>query len=359
MQRLVMVGTEKGAFFLRGDAAGEKWTLDEPMMLGWKVFDLALDRRGDPTFYAAVGSWVYGATVQVSRDGGKTWPQVAQGPVYAEGATSKLKSIWTIVPGRASEPGVLYAGVDEAGLFVSRDGGEHWEEIPGVANHPTREEWVGGLGGLCCHTIIPHPTNPDRMWVGISAVGVLRTDDGGATWQVKNTGLSLAIEGKVHKEVGSCVHRMVIDPTNPDRLYQQNHMGVMRSSDGGDTWERIENGLKTDFGFPMVIHPHDPKTLFIVPEESGEFRMPKDGKLTVFRTRDRGDNWEPLRGGLPNDCYCGIMRLAMAMDDTPEGGVYFGTTGGTLYASVNNGDDWKALPYTFPRILSVKAACID
>lgn len=359
MQRLVMVGTEKGAFFLRSDAAGASWNVEGPMMRGWKVSDIALDRRSEPAFYAAVGSWVYGATIQVSRDWGATWPQVEHGPAYAADARSTLKSIWTIVPGRATEPGVLYAGVDEAGLFVSRDAGEHWEEIPGVANHPTRDEWMGGLGGLCCHTILLHPTNPQRMWVGISAVGVLRTDDGGQTWQTKNTGLTMAIEGKVHKDVGTCVHRMVLDPADPDRLYQQNHMGVMRSADAGDTWERIENGLVTDFGFPMVIHPHDPKTLFIVPEESGEFRMPVGGQLTVYRTRDRGDNWEPLRDGLPGDCYAGVMRQAMAMDDSPEGGVYFGTTAGQLFTSIDNGGHWKALPYTFPRILSVNAVCLE
>lgn len=359
MRRLVMIGTEKGAFFLWGDASGAHWEIEGPIMKGWKVLDVMLDRRGAPTLYAAAGSWVYGATVQISRDWGKTWTQVEHGPVYGKDSGRKLNNIWTIVPGHASQPDVLYAGVDEAGLFVSRDRGLHWEELTGVGQHPTRPEWVPGAGGLCCHSVCVDAKNPDRVWVGISAVGVLRTDDGGANWAVKNDGLTIIIEAKDNKHIGSCVHRLVADPTDPKRLYQQNHKGVFRSVDAGDTWQRIENGLEGWFGFPMVMHPHDPKTLFIVPEETDEFRMPKDGRLTVFRSRDCGDSWEPLRDGLPEHFYSGVMRQALAMDGTEAGGVYFGASGGQIFASDDNGDHWRQLPFTLPRILSVNAACVD
>lgn len=359
MRRLVMVGTEKGAFFFHGDAAGERWEVEGPIMKGWKVFEVALDRRGDPTLYAAVGSWVYGPNIQVSRDLGKTWAQVEHGPKYAKDSPLKLNNIWTVVPGAASEPQVLYAGVEQAGLFVTRDGGVRWEEVTGISQHETRADWVPGAGGLCCHSICVHPLNPQRVWVGISAVGVLRTDDGGVTWQVCNDGLTIVVEGKEHKKVGSCVHRLVLDPTNPDRLFQQNHKGVFRSTNGGDTWERIENGLEGWFGFPMVMHPHDPATLFIIPEESDEFRMPKDGQLKVFRSTDRGDSWTPLTKGLPGHFYAGVMRQALAMDDTPEGGIYFGASGGQVFASVDNGDHWRRLPATLPRILSVNACCLE
>lgn len=359
MRRIVMLGTEKGAFFLHGDAAGSEWRIEGPFLKGWKVLEVVLDRRGEPTLYAAVSSWVYGPVIQISRDWGKTWTQVEHGPQYGKDAPGKLNNIWTIVPGADSEPEVLYAGVDDAGLFVTRDGGLHWEELPGVAKHQTRDEWHPGAGGLCCHTVCVHPSNPKRIWVGISAVGVLRSDDAGATWTVCNDGLDIVVPGEKHKNVGTCVHRIALDKANPDRLYQQNHRGVFRSSDGGDHWERIENGLQGTFGFPMVMHPHRAETLYIVPEETEEFRMPRDGQLAVFRTDDRGEHWRALTSGLPNNFYSGVMRQALAMDDTEAGGIYVGTSGGHIFASVDGGDHWRQLPGTFPRTLSVNAVCVD
>ena len=350
----VFAGTEKGGFIFESDEARKDWTVSEPVLAGWKVQDITIDPRDGNTLYAAVSSWVYGPCIQVSKDGGKTWTQLENGPAYAEDAGRKLTAVWTVAPARDSEPDTLYAGVAEAGLFVSRDKGGSWEELS-LNNHPTREEWSPGAGGLCCHTIIFHPSDPNRMWVAISAVGVFRTDDGGKTWNVKNVNLPIAIEGKQHKEVGSCVHRMVIDPTNPNRLYQQNHMGLYATEDGGDTWEVRQEGLPSDFGFPMVMHPHDPNTLYVVPQISGEYRYPKDGQMAVYRSSDAARGWHPLTDGLPANAYTGVMRQAMATDTCEDAGIYFGTTAGDVFYSRDNGDHWDALPGTLPRIASIKA----
>lgn len=356
---LLMVGTQKGMFFLHSDEKRESWSLEGPILKGWKIQDVQLDQRSKARMYAAVGHFVYGQTIQISDDLGKTWQQVEHGPHYAEDAGSELKDVWCVVPGRASEPDTVYAGVAEAGLFVSHDRGVNWEEMTGVSQHLSREEWIGGLGGLCCHTIIPHPDKPQRLWVAISAVGVLRSDDGGETFHVKNDGLIKVIEGKTHKDIGSCVHRMVIDPQNPDRLFQQNHRGVYRSEDGGDSWQTIESGLPGTFGFPIVVNPHHPDTLFTIPQESDEFRMAKDGVLAVYRTTDGGASWAPSRKGLPDNCYVGVLRQAMTVDSYPDCGVYFGTSGGQIYYSRNNGDSWETMPCNLPRISSLAVAIIE
>ena len=356
---IVMVATEKGAFFLRSNAARKDWTLSGPALKGWKVNNLLLDQREAPLLYAAVGHFVYGPTVQISRDLGVTWEQQEHGPKFGEEATSTLKNIWTIVPGPADEPQTLYAGTDDAGLFVSHDGGGHWEELIGISQHETRSEWMGGAGGLCLHTILLDKDKPGRMWVGISAVGVLRSDDGGQTFQPCNEGMPIVIEGKEFKNIGSCVHSMVQDPAQPSHLYQQNHQGVLRSFDGGDQWERIESGLPSKFGFPMVMDPHDAKRLYIVPQEADEYRIFKDGKPTVFRTTDQGESWEPLRNGLPDNCYSGALRHAMAVDTHEIAGVYFGTSGGQIFYSIDGGESWQTMPCALPRILAVKAAVVE
>jgi photosystem II stability/assembly factor-like uncharacterized protein len=356
---ILMAGTEKGAFLLQSDTRREKWEIKGPILKGWKIFDLQLDSRKQPVMYAAVNHFVYGAGIHISRDLGKTWRQLENGPRYDRESQSKLKDIWCIVPGPADEPDVLYAGVAEAGLFISRDGGRRWEELKGLSEHRTRSEWEGGLGGLCCHTVLLDPANKNRMWVAISAVGVFRSDDGGKTWNVKNDGLVFAVEAKTHKEIGSCVHRLVLDPLNPDRLYQQNHRGVFRSSNGGDSWKKIEKGLPANFGFPMVMSPHNTQTLFIVPQESDEYRFAKDGKLAVYRTTDGGDSWHPLRKGLPDNSYTGVMRQAMAADTLEQCGVYFGTSGGQIFYSRDNGEAWHAMPCHLPRILSLSTAMIE
>jgi len=354
-----MVGTEKGGFIFRSDDSRERWEMSDPILKGWEVQDLRLDQRADPKMIAAAGHFVYGPSIQLSNDLGKTWETIEHPPKFAEDAVGTLNKIWSITPGHVDSPDTYYAGTDDAALFVSRDSARSWEELAGVSGHETRKEWMGGAGGLCLHTILIHPTNPDRIWIAISAVGVLRSDDGGRSWQVCNKGLEITIEGEEHKEIGSCVHRMVLDPTNPERLFQQNHQGVFRSINGGDSWEVIENGLPGKFGFPMVVHPHSPNTLFIAPEESDEYRFARDGRLTVYRTDDAGENWRETRKGLPDDAYVGVLRQAMAIDAFETPTIYFGTTAGQLYFSNDTGDSWKAISCTLPRIKSVNVAVVD
>lgn len=355
---ILMVGTEKGAFVFTSDEAREQWEIRGPLIKGWSVQDIRIDPRSDQTMYAAVGHFVYGPGIHISKDLGETWEHVENPPRFAEDSEGTLNNIWNVVPGTASEPDTFYSGTDDAALFVSRDGAKTWEELPAVANHESREEWMGGAGGLCLHSVMVHPTNPDRIWIAISAVGVLRTDDGGKSWAVCNNGLEIIIEGKVHKNVGSCVHRLVIDPANPDRLFQQNHVGVWRSTNGGDLWEKIENGLPSRFGFPMVIHPTQTDTLFTAPQESDEYRFAKDGRLTVYRTDDAGDSWYETRAGLPDNAYVGVLRQAMAIDSMDEAGLYMGTNSGQVFFSNDTGKTWNAIPCTLPRIKSVNVAVL-
>ena len=357
---LVMVGTVKGAFFFFSNEARQDWTIEGPLLKGWEVSNLTLDRRRAPTVYAGVGHYVYGPTIQVSHDFGRNWIQQEHGPRYGEGSGHKLNRIWCVVPGHASEPEVLYAGVDEAGLFVSRDGGVHWREVEGLSRHPTRGEWGPGAGGLCCHTVLVDPSDKDRIWVGISAVGVFRTDDGGATWKVRNEGLPVAAESKEFDNIGSCVHRMVQSPDDPQVLYQQNHQGVFRSTDSADSWQPIQVGLPSTFGFPMVMHPGDSKTLYTLPLESDEYRFFIEGKPTVYRTRDGGESWHPLRHGMPRGhSYVGVLRHALAADGLAQCGIYFGTSGGQIYYSRDAGESWQTMPAQLPRIQSVTAAVVD
>jgi photosystem II stability/assembly factor-like uncharacterized protein len=355
---VVFVGTEKGAFLLSSDENRKKWEIEGPILAGWKVFHLQLDQRREVKLYASVNSYVYGPAIYVSKDLGKNWQQIENGPRYAEDAPGKLNNIWCVEPGRENEPEVLYAGVADAGLFISRDGGQNWTELKDIAHHRTRSEWMPGNGGLCCHAILVDPYNKNRMWVAISAVGVFRSDDGGKSFAIKNDGLEIAIEAKTYKNIGSCVHRLVMDPRNPNRLFQQNHRGVFRSTNGGDSWERIENGLPSNFGFPIAINPTNPDTLFIIPLQSDEYRVPNHGELAVYRSTNGGDSWRPLKNGLPSHCYAGVLRQSMATDTMPDCGIYFGTSGGQIYYSRNNGENWQLMPGLFPRISSITTAVI-
>lgn len=357
---LLLAATEKGAFIFHSDATRTRWQMEGPMLPGWKIIDLMIDQRsGKPRLFAAVGSWVYGPCIHVSEDLGKTWRQIENGPAYPENAPGKLEQIWRVVSGPADQPEVFYAGVAQAGLFVSRDHGENWENLAGLSNHLTREEWKPGLGGLCCHSILPGHGGKGRIYAGISAVGVFRSDDNGETWEVKNDGLEIVIEGQKHKNIGSCVHCMIADPTRPDRLYQQNHRGVFRSDDGAENWYRIENGLPSNFGFPMAANPADGDMLFVIPLQSDEFRMPANGQLTIYRTTDGGENWRGFSDGLPGQCYSGILRQALAVDGHSDGcGVYLGLTGGQIFYSLNEGEQWQQIPAILPRISGLKAAVL-
>ena len=346
-------GTRKGLFVLESDADRTDWTIAEPALKGWEVQDVCYDDRTDPRLFAAVGHLVYGPTVHRSDDGGRSWEQVEASPAYD--GDRELNRVWTVVPATAADPETLYAGVDEAGLFRSTDGGDTWHEVEGLSNHETREHWQPGAGGLCCHSILPHPTDPDRLWVGISAVGVFRTDDGGETWDLVNDGLAVAAPEDGHEPLGSCVHRLRLDPTDPDRLYQQNHLGVFRSTDGAGTWERIDDGLPSTFGFPLVLHPRDPETLYVVPLESDEHRLAIDGQPAVYRSTDAGDSWERCASGLPADSWVTVLRHAMAADPLDPAGLYVGTTGGRVFHSADAGDSWAAIDCHLPRVNGVTA----
>ena len=355
----LFAGTRKGLFILEADEDRERWTVEGPRLAGWEVQGVCHDDRDGDRLFAGVGHVAYGPTVHRSDDGGVTWEQVERSPAYPEAADREVTRVWTVVPGHDDDPDVLYAGVAEAGLFVSRDGGDTWSEVEGLAAHETRPRWQPGAGGLCCHSVLVHPDDPDRLWVGVSAVGVLRTDDGGASWSLCNAGLEVAAPDERHDGLGSCVHRLVQDPTDPDRLYQQNHRGVYRSTDAGDTWERLDDGLPSTFGFPLVLHPRDPETLYVFPLESDERRLAPDGRPAVYRSTDAGETWEARDEGFPTDSWVTVLRHAMAVDDLEPAGVYVGTTGGRVFHSADAGDTWAAVDCHLPRVSGLAAVVVD
>jgi photosystem II stability/assembly factor-like uncharacterized protein len=353
-RRLVLlVGTVKGAFLYQGDERRKKWTMTGPHLPGWEIYSLCGDPRRN-RILAGTSSFVYGTTLRESSDLGKTWKQVKAGPAYSAKSGFELKHIWQIVPGHPSEPGTWYAGVEEAGLFASRDDGRTWHEMDGLTKHPSRKLWFPGNGGMCLHTILVDPANPRRLWVAASAIGVFRSDDAGATWVTCNRGLPTVPTGQpAELEVGRCVHKMVLDPHRPNTLYQQFHGGVFRSEDGGDSWQSIAAGLPGNFGFPMVVTTRG--ELFVVPLHSDEQRFMAKGALKVYRTRDRGRTWRALARGLPTDPhFVGVLRDAMAADPLDPAGVYLGTTSGEVFASADAGDTWTRLPGNLPRITTVK-----
>jgi len=352
-QVVVLVGTVKGAFFYHANRDRRQWKLTGPHLGGWEVYSLCGDPN-DGRVFAGTCSYVYGPTIRVSRDRGRTWKEVERSPAYAAESGFKLNRIWQIVPGPAAQPGTWYAGVEEAGLFVSRDDGRTWTELDGFTRHPTRSQWAPGNGGMCLHTILVDPANPRRIWAAASAIGVFRSDDAGATWKVCNRGLPTVPTGQpVETEVGRCVHKMVLDPARPGVLYQQFHGGVFKSEDGAESWTPIAQGLPSDFGFPMVVTAGG--DLFLVPLQSDEQRFVPKGVLKVYRSRDRGRTWKALARGLPTEPrFVGVLRDAMAVDALDPAGVYFGTTMGEVFASADNGGTWTQLPGQLPRITTVK-----
>jgi len=353
-RRLVLlIGTVKGAFFYHTDASRRKWELTGPHLPGWEVYSLCGDPRAGRIF-AGTCSYTYGATLRVTRDLGRTWGEIERGPGYAAESGFKLNRIWQIVPGHPSQPGTWYAGVEEAGLFVSRDDGRTWDELDGLTRHPTRPHWFPGNGGMCLHTILVDPVNPQRLWVAASAIGVFRSEDGGASWRTCNRDLPVVATGESPAtEVSRCVHKMVLDPEKSGVLYQQFHGGVFKSEDGANSWQPIADGLPSNFGFPMVVTAQG--DLFLVPLRSDEQRFVPDGALKVYRSRDRGRSWQARARGLPRrPHYVGVLRDAMAADPLEPAGVYFGTTMGEVYCSADAGDTWRQLPGQFPRITTVK-----
>ncbi|MDB4951272.1 MAG: glycosyl hydrolase repeat-containing glycosyl hydrolase [Gemmatimonadetes bacterium] len=358
---VLLVGTMKGAFVVSSDAERKEWHVGEPHFRGETVYSLAFDQRGGRRrMLAGTQSFHWGSVVRTSDDFGATWTSPERQNVrFPEDSGLALKNIWQIRPGPSTDPDLLYCGVEPAALFESRDAGDTWSPVEGLLNHEQRPRWVPGGGGLCMHTIVLDEADPQRMGVAISTAGFYRTDDGGQSWQPRNQGVRAQFLPDKYPEFGQCVHKVVNHPSRPERLYLQNHWGLYRSDDWGDTWHDIANGVPSDFGFAMQVHPHEPDTVYIVPLESDEFRVVPEAKLRVFRTRDAGGSWEPLGEGLPqHDAYETVLRDAMSADGHPSAGLYFGTRSGKLFGSSNAGDTWMEISDALPPIVCVRAAVV-
>ena len=353
----LLVGTKKGAFILDSDASRREWSISAPLCEGWPVHDLIVE-PGTGAILAASGNAWYGPAVWRSDDGGTTWSHSSNGMTYGDEA-EPIKTIWSL----ASAPdGSLLAGVEPAGLFRSTDRGATWTHVEGLTNHPSRPTWGPGAGGLILHTIIPHPTDTDRTWVGISAVGVFETRDGGTSWAARNVGVRAESNPTENfPETGQCVHKFAMAAGQPETLYQRNHNGVYRSDDGSETWQEISDGLPTDFGFAMVSHPRDPDTCWVIPLSlPQEGRHMPDGHTAVWRSHDRGASWICSDAGLPtHDAYMSVLREAMARDTLDPVGITFGTETGQLWHSSDGGESWRMITDTLPEIWAVETVVLD
>jgi len=362
----VLVGTRKGAFVITSDGARKKWAVEGPHFGGWEIYHM----KGSPVdpnrIYASQSSGWHGQVMQRSDDGGKTWAAVDNKFVY-EGTIGthlwydatphawEFKRIWHLEPS-LTDPDTVYAGAEDAAMFKTTDGGKSWHELAGLRTHPSGSLWQPGAGGMGLHTILLDPANPGRIYIAISAAGVFRSDDDGATWRPINQGLqSPYVLPDPDAQVGHCVHRIALHPARPETLYMQKHWDVMRSDNGGERWYDVGEGLPSDFGFPIDVHAHEPETVYVVPITSDSEHYPPEGKLRVYRSRTGGHQWEPLTDGLPqSDCYVNVLRDAMCVDRLDSCGVYFGTTGGQVYCSPDGGDHWNAIVRDLPAVVSVE-----
>ena len=352
----LLVGTRKGLFVLDGDGGRRDWTVRGPLCDGWPIHDAIIDPKSG-ALYAGGGSNWYGPAVWRSDDLGETWSHSSEGLTYGDDGP-KVTTVWNVTAG----PDALYAGVEEAGLFRSTDGGATWSHVEGLTKHPSRPEWQPGNGGLILHSIVPHPTDTNRVWVGISAVGAFETRDGGESWATRNKGVRADFNpGNIYPEFGQCVHKLVMAADGGELLYQQNHCGVYRSADGGEQWQEITEGLPSQFGFPMAAHPRDPQTVWLIPlTEPDAGRVMIDGQAAVWRTNDGGSTWQRSGDGLPQDhAYLGVLREAMAVDRLDPVGVYFGTSTGQLFGSRDEGRTWNLIADNLPAIWSVEAAIVS
>ncbi|HVB33064.1 MAG TPA: exo-alpha-sialidase [Patescibacteria group bacterium] len=382
----VLVGTKKGAFILSSDGKRKEWQISGPLFAGWEIYHVKGSPADPNRLYASQSSAWFGQVIQRSSDGGKTWETPDGGPVIEPGRMSQgesnkfvydvspesgkpltthqwydgtqhpweFKRVWHLEPSLA-DPDIVYAGVEDAALFRSADGGLSWQELPGLRGHETGAKWAPGAGGMCLHTILLDPSNPQRMFVAISSAGAFRTDDGGKSWLPINRGLRSQYIPDPAAEVGHCVHRIAMHPSRPGVLFMQKHWDVMRSDDAGDSWREVSGNLPTDFGFAIDVHAHEPETIYVVPIKSDSEHFPVDGKLRVYRSRSGGTEWEELSKGLPaKDSYVNVLRDAMAVDRLDSCGIYFGTTGGQIYASANSGDHWAPIAEHLPAVLSVE-----
>jgi photosystem II stability/assembly factor-like uncharacterized protein len=361
----VLVGTRKGAFVLTSDKGRKKWDVSGPHFAGWELYHVKGSPLNPDRIYASQSSGWFGQMIQRSDDGGKTWDTVGNEFAY-DGVPGthqwydgtphpwEFKRVWHLEPS-LSEPDTVYAGIEDAALFRSTDGGKCWQELSGLRGHGSGPHWTPGAGGMCLHTIMIDPTDARRMFIAISAAGAFRTTDGGKSWTPINKGLHSQYIPDPEAEVGHCVHRIAMHRSNPNVLYMQKHWDVMRSDNGGDSWHEVSGNLPTDFGFVIDVHAHEPETIYVAPIKSDSEHYPLDGKLRVYRSRTGGNEWEELGNGLPDrDCYVNVLRDAMAVDALDECGVYFGTTGGQVYVSPDGGDHWSAIVRDLPAVLSVE-----
>jgi photosystem II stability/assembly factor-like uncharacterized protein len=358
---LLLVGTMKGAFVLRSNAARQKWDIGGPYFPGFAVYAMAYDGRDKRRrIWASPGSEHWGTSLAHSDDFGRNWTEPDRNAVrFPEESGATVARIWQIAPGRAEDPDVMYAGVQPASLFESRDGGETWSLNQGLWDHDHRPQWQPGAGGLCLHTIVADPSDPDCMVIAVSAAGVYRTEDRGRTWHVSNKGIRAEFMPDKYPEFGQCVHKIAMNPSMPKRLYLQNHWGLYRSDDGGRSWNDIANGVPSDFGFPIVVHPHDPDTAYVIPLESDGFRCTPEGKLRVYRTRNGGAKWEAMTAGLPQEnALETVVRDAMSADPLNPAGIYFGTRSGAVYGSPDGGANWDVVLNGLPPVVCVKAYAV-
>jgi photosystem II stability/assembly factor-like uncharacterized protein len=354
----LLVGTRKGAFILTSDAKRANWDISGPHFAGWEMYHLKGSPADPNRLYASQSTGWFGQLIQRSDDGGKTWEPVGNKFAYEGNPGThmwydgtphpwKFARVWHLEPS-LTDPDTV--------LFRSTDGGKNWEELAGLRTHSSGPSWNPGAGGMCLHTIILDPKHRDRMFVAISAAGAFRSDDAGKTWKPINRGLKSEGIPNPNAEVGHCVHRIAMHKSRPEVLFMQKHWDVMRSDDSGDSWKEVSGNLPTDFGFPIDVHAHDPETIYVVPIKSDSEHFPIDGKLRVYRSKSGGNEWEPLTKGLPQrDCYVNVLRDAMSVDSLDSCGIYFGTTGGQVYASADAGDNWTPIVHNLPAVLSVEA----
>ena len=361
----VLVGTRKGAFVLTSDGKRDKWDISGPHFAGWEIYHLKGSPADPDRLYVSQSTGWFGQQIQRSDDGGQNWQSVGSEFSYDgipgthqwyDGTPHpwEFARVWHLEPS-LHDPDTVYVGVEDAALFRSVDGGQNWQEMSGLRNHDTGSSWAPGAGGMCLHTILLDPVNEGRMFAAISAAGAFSSDDSGETWRPVTKGLRSETMPDPEAEIGHCVHRIAMHPERPDVLFMQKHWDVMRSDDAGANWYEISGDLPTDFGFPISVHAHEPETVYVVPITSDSLHFPPDGRLRVYRSRTGGHEWEPLTAGLPQDnCYVNVLRDAMDVDSLDECGVYFGTTGGQVYASADSGETWSCVVRDLPSVLSVE-----
>lgn len=356
---LLVIGTTKGIWTAASDSKRNLFEISGPHLPGSQIYSVAFDSRNG-RILAGMSSLHWGSVVSHSDDLGKTWVEPEEGNVkFPEGSDWSLKRVWQLQPAGADQPGVVYAGVEPASLFRSEDSGVSFDLMKGLYDHPHRPQWTPGNGGLCLHSILIHPDDPDRMFIAISTGGVYRSENRGDSWTVSNSGVRAQFLPNKYPEFGQCVHKIAMHPSRPDTLFLQNHWGLYRSDDGAKSWIDIANGVPSDFGFPVVVHPHDPETAYIVPLESDGYRCTPEGKCRVYRTKNSGKSWEALTEGLPQtDAHVTVLRDGMAADTCEPAGIYFGTRTGEVYASNNEGDSWQLIAQHLPPVMSVKTAVL-